>query len=213
MEALRQRFAADLDFSKRQRAGLTGDFDHAKQAIEREMCEVKKRFDSTALTMANVHRSQLQKLKERFPQKRNQLLEQMQSVKIEIRNAEERNAQGVRDENEGHQLAIARYKRKCRDELMKLRSESEAILAFLAERIEVLTLTRDTMRCKFDNKEGRPCDIDMIRKLVEHLKAVKTLLAAKVKDLLQYRSLFVGQDQTYNSKFGKNPNVAVLRFC
>jgi hypothetical protein len=86
------------------------------------------------------------------------------------------------------------------------------MLAFLIERIEVLTMDRDAMRGKFETKEGRPCDIELIHGLAEHLKVVKTLRANRVKDPLQYRSLFVGQDKTYNSKFGKSPSVGVLRF-
>jgi hypothetical protein len=212
METVARQFAADISSSKKQTASLTANFTPAKQLCEREMCGVRKQFECDALSTADAHRLQFRRLREGFSQKRNELTEQTQSFRIELQNAEERNSRGLRDENERQQLALAHYTQQCRDEQTKQRSEEAAMLAFLVERMEVLIAARDAMRGKFENQEGRPCDIAMIRSLVEHLRTVKALLASKVKDLVEYRSLFVGQDKAYNSKFGARPTVGVLRF-
>jgi hypothetical protein len=68
------------------------------------------------------------------------------------------------------------------------------------------------MRSKFETRDGRRSGLDMIHNVSDYLKTIQSELVSKVKDLSQFRVLIVEREKIYNSHFGKNPSVGVIRF-
>jgi hypothetical protein len=71
-------------------------------------------------------------------------------------------------------------KKKIKGGIDRQKSDWEGFLSHLNGRIEILRIGRDEMRLKFDNQDGRQCDLDAIQNLQEHLKTLKYHLSAKV---------------------------------
>jgi hypothetical protein len=68
------------------------------------------------------------------------------------------------------------------------------------------------MRWNFEHRESRPCDLEVLQELKDHLKVVRYHLAAKIRNLTEYRTLMIEQDKTYNVPFGQNRSVGLLSF-
>jgi hypothetical protein len=117
----------------------------------------------------------------------------------------------MQDKNEKEGLLEVLQKKLTHD-LNKRRSEWEGLLSVLTERIEVLAAELDALQIRYETRDGRQSDRDEIESLTGQLRLVSTLLAGKLKDCHQFKTMIVEQEKVYNSHFGKSPSVGILQF-
>jgi hypothetical protein len=211
-QVLAQEFVKKIETSERQLQDLIANFQISRESLNQQRLRLGSDRDRNASGSSNELDRQIRDLADVHSKKRLDLIKRCDALRNEAIETEERNKIGLNEENNRQQASLIEYSRKVQEEIETRKSDWEGLLSYLLERIEVLTVSRDTMRAKFENREGRACDLDAIQDLQEYLKTIQFHLTTKLKDLSQYRSLMVEQEKTFNLLFGKNPSVGVYRF-
>lgn len=90
------------------------------------------------------------------------------------------------------------------------RNEQAGRIGYYDERILVLTNKRDHFIELFNQKQSRPCDLEMIEKLQVRLQTTKMQLKNYINDMREYKSTMIDQEKKINKLFGVSHTVGVL---
>jgi uncharacterized UBP type Zn finger protein len=123
----------------------------------------------------------MQDLADAYVQNRMDLIKQCDTLRSEMVTIKERNKTRLVENGNQQQTLLNEYNRKSKEEIANKRFIWEGLLSYLLERIEVLTVSRDESRMRFENREGRACDLDTIQNLQEYLKTVQFHLKSRLK--------------------------------
>ena len=107
---------------------------------------------------------------------------------------------------------LQRYTDKATSDIEKLKSDHQVRLDLLDEMITNLQekLNRIKSEPRWNPKVGRPEEIEMIERLQFTLHMKKIQLGNAIKDLSQYRVMYVEQEDQINKKF-TTPDVGVMQ--
>lgn len=108
---------------------------------------------------------------------------------------------------------LSAFDKKAQTELEKLRADRQVRMDLLAEMILNLEekLNRAKAEPRFNPKVGRPEEIEAIERLQFTLHMKKIQLANAIRDLSQYRVMYVEQEDQINRKFSGPPDVGVMQ--
>jgi hypothetical protein len=167
--------------------------------LEAEWYAMQERGEEKMATVAREHYARIARMEK-----------EMEELQRESGGSEERNRARMREEAAAWEVKLEQAESKNNAAIAKIKTDWEALHGFLGEKIEVLTKERDQFVSMFENREGRPCDLERITILKGAFMEVQTSLTGKLKDLNQFRTVMVVQEKTYNNMFGHAPSIGVL---
>ena len=81
---------------------------------------------------------------------------------------------------------------------------------FYDEKIGVLVNERQKIIDMYEQRPPRHQDAEMIANLESNLKLAVSQVQTGVKELVEFKKLFVTQEKEYNRRFGRGPKVGTL---
>jgi hypothetical protein len=195
------------DIENRQRG-----FQKTKNSLEAELIRIQNDCDSELTSAINAGGLRTKRIVGSHSAKLAELTSEIQAVRSELSNADRRNRKQLTDECAKQQDQFESLNTQLTTALEGTKSDWVGLLSYLDERIEVLTHSRNALKTKWETRQRRQCDLEVIEQLAQQLKTLQMLLSSKIKDLADYRTMMIEQEKAYNSMFGKSPSVGVLQF-
>jgi hypothetical protein len=211
-EALMRKFANDAELSRNRFEDLISAFLRTTECLQMQIVQIGQGSDREMCHLSDEQNQMLTGMRELHSQKCTELSDLISHIGTELMEGSIRNQETLKAEADQQIAWLNEYDKNGVDDMAKRQADWQHLLSYLIERIEALTTARDVMRSKFETRDGRQSDLDMIQNLSDYLKTIQSELVSKVKDLSQFRVLMVEQEKIYNSHFGKNPSVGVIRF-
>jgi hypothetical protein len=108
---------------------------------------------------------------------------------------------------------LTEYEELCKGNLAKLAEEKQARIDLLEEKLSNLAnaLLKLKRGGQFNPKVGRPEEIEMIERLQAMLHTKKIQFGNAVKDLCQYKHMYIDQEKQINTNFAGMPDIGLLQ--
>jgi hypothetical protein len=117
----------------------------------------------------------------------------------------------VRKEKERAQRALTEAADRSAQEARELRNEHAGEKSRLEEVIRSLKDDLKIAGARYDARESRQEDLDMIQRLQEEMVEKDRLVAQTREEMLYFKREMLNREESYNKKFNAAPNVGVMQ--
>lgn len=117
----------------------------------------------------------------------------------------------IRKEKERSQRTLAEAADRSAQEMRELRNEHMGERARLEEVIRALKDDLKIAGARYDARESRQEDLDMIQRLQEEMIEKDRLVAQTREEMLYFKREMLNREESYNKKFNAAPNVGVMQ--